>query len=65
VARQENCKRVRWQVSDWNTPALEFYKKCGAEIDHEPCNCDFGLEQIQSFKLANQPINKSTNQQIG
>ena len=30
VAKAENCKRVRWQVSDWNTSAIEFYKKCGA-----------------------------------
>jgi len=52
AARNENCKRVRWQVSDWNTSAIEFYKKCGAEIDHEPCNCDFNPEQISSFRLA-------------
>lgn len=40
IAKKENCKRVRWQVSDWNEPAINFYKKRGVEIDHEPCNCD-------------------------
>ncbi len=32
VARQENCFGVRWQVLDWNTPAIEFYRKLGAEF---------------------------------
>jgi GNAT superfamily N-acetyltransferase len=30
----ENCKRIQWQVSDWNTHAIEVYKKMGADI-HE------------------------------
>src|SRR5690348_9075507 len=33
VAKTENCKRIRWQVSDWNTNAIEFYRKIGADID--------------------------------
>lgn len=28
-----------WQVLDWNTPAIEFYKKYGAEFDNEWINC--------------------------
>ena len=32
VARQENCFGVRWQVLDWNTPAIEFYKSLGARF---------------------------------
>jgi GNAT superfamily N-acetyltransferase len=51
TARLENCKRVRWQVSDWNKPALEFYEKCGAEIDREQYNCDFEHKKITEFKL--------------
>ena len=30
IARQQNCFGVRWQVLDWNTPAIEFYKGLGA-----------------------------------
>ncbi len=30
VARENNCFGVRWQVLDWNTPAIEFYKELGA-----------------------------------
>ena len=29
---QENCFGVRWQVLDWNTPAIEFYKGLGARF---------------------------------
>ena len=40
-AKEENCKKVRWQVSRWNTPAREFYEKFGAHIDDVELNCDF------------------------
>jgi GNAT superfamily N-acetyltransferase len=39
-ARQNGCKRVRWQVLEWNTPAIEFYKKLGVTLDDEWINCD-------------------------
>jgi GNAT superfamily N-acetyltransferase len=32
VARQQNCFGVRWQVLDWNTPAIEFYKRLGVRF---------------------------------
>jgi GNAT superfamily N-acetyltransferase len=50
-AKTENCKRVRWQVSEWNKPALEFYKRCGAEIEEEYCLCNFDVKRIREFKL--------------
>lgn len=40
IARENNCKRVRWQVLDWNKPAIEFYKEYGATLDGEWINCD-------------------------
>ena len=51
VAKTENCKRVRWQVSSWNTTAIEFYKKLGAEIDEESWICDFDAGKINAFAL--------------
>lgn len=51
VADEENCKRVRWQVLDWNTNAIELYKKSGATIDDEWLNCDFEHDQIKKFHL--------------
>jgi len=32
ISRAENCFGVRWQVLDWNTPAIDFYRKLGAEF---------------------------------
>lgn len=39
-AKSEKCKRLRWQVLDWNTEAIEFYEKYGATLDGEWINCD-------------------------
>jgi GNAT superfamily N-acetyltransferase len=30
IARQENCFGMRWEVLDWNTPAIDFYRNMGA-----------------------------------
>jgi GNAT superfamily N-acetyltransferase len=30
IARERDCGRLEWWVLDWNTPAIEFYKKLGA-----------------------------------
>ena len=30
IARQEDCFGLRWQVLDWNSSAIEFYRKLGA-----------------------------------
>ncbi len=51
VAKKDNCKRVRWQVLNWNKPAIDMYKKSGAEIDNEWSNCDFDSQGIQEFKM--------------
>lgn len=49
VARDENCKRVRWQVLDWNSDAIEFYRKTGAEINDKWLNCTFDRKGIMDF----------------
>lgn len=43
MAKEENCKKVKWQVSKWNKNAIEFYKKIGADIDDVEINCDLIL----------------------
>ncbi len=35
IAREHRCRRMDWQVLDWNTPAIEFYKKFNARLDTE------------------------------
>jgi GNAT superfamily N-acetyltransferase len=49
TAREENCKRVRWMVSEWNTDALAFYEKRGAEIEKDLYICDFDRPGIEAF----------------
>ena len=51
-AKKTNCKRVRWQVSHWNTAAINFYKKIGASISAEEHTCDFEKEALQHFYIA-------------
>ena len=48
-AKQENCKRLRWQVLGWNRDAISFYEKHGATIDDEWLNCDFDEDGIERF----------------
>lgn len=35
LAIEENCFGLRWEVLDWNYPAIEFYEKLGADFLHE------------------------------
>ena len=50
IARQEDCKRVRWLVLDWNKPAIKFYEKCGAKISKQEYVCDFDEKGIWEFE---------------
>jgi diamine N-acetyltransferase len=43
TAKRENCKKLKWQVSNWNNKAIEFYKMRGAKIDEVEINCDLNL----------------------
>lgn len=49
IAKKENCKRVSCLVSTWNSPAVEMYKKCGAEIDNESSVVVFDEARIESL----------------
>ena len=35
LALARGCGRLDWSVLDWNTPAIEFYQRMGAEIKPE------------------------------
>lgn len=45
-----DSRQVTWQVLDWNEPAINFYKKLGAELDGEWINCRLNHEQILNYK---------------
>jgi GNAT superfamily N-acetyltransferase len=48
-AKKINAKQMHWQVLDWNTPAIEFYKKYEASVDGEWLDCKLSEEQIIKF----------------
>ena len=35
VAVEKECPRLQWEVLDWNTPAIDFYRAMGAEFMDE------------------------------
>jgi GNAT superfamily N-acetyltransferase len=35
IARERNCYGMRWEVLNWNTPAIEFYRSLGATLQTE------------------------------
>ena len=43
-AKESKCNKMRWQVSNWNDPAIAFYENLGAEINRVEMNCDLELK---------------------
>jgi len=39
IALAQGCTRYVWQVLDWNTPSLDFYKAMGATVLQEWLTC--------------------------
>jgi GNAT superfamily N-acetyltransferase len=35
IAKERGCGRMEWAVLDWNDPAIQFYRKLGAEPMNE------------------------------
>lgn len=54
IAKERNCGRVEWAVLNWNKPAIEFYKKLGAEP----------MDDWTVFRLTEDKINQLSNQNI-
>jgi GNAT superfamily N-acetyltransferase len=50
IAKAEGFQRLDWQALKWNTPAIEFYDKIGAEADAG--NINFRLIESDFENLA-------------
>jgi len=48
IAWRENCYGIRWEVLDWNQPAIDFYKRLGAKF----------LEQWKSVLLTGEALER-------
>jgi GNAT superfamily N-acetyltransferase len=58
IALRENCGRFVWQVLDWNTPAIDFYKALGAKVMSEWLTMRVegdALEKLAGSKKHQQP----------
>ena len=50
-AKSQDVKQVRWQVLDWNQPAIDFYESLGVEVDKkgEWLNCKLYEQHISQW----------------
>jgi len=48
-AKREGANQLRWHVLEWNTPAINFYKKYNASLDPEWITGKLSKEQIEIF----------------
>ncbi|GAC1379996.1 MAG: hypothetical protein NVSMB30_27830 [Hymenobacter sp.] len=51
-ARATAAQRLKWQVLDWNEPAIAFYKKLGATIESEWFNGNLDADQLARYAVA-------------
>lgn len=49
VSKEIKVRRMEWQVLDWNTPAIDFYKKYNATLDGEWVNCKLIDDQLKNL----------------
>jgi GNAT superfamily N-acetyltransferase len=50
-ALAQDMALVIWQVLDWNTPAIEFYKKLGAAFEPEWVNCKLDRAALENWQF--------------
>lgn len=50
-AQELGFNGMTWQVLDWNEPALNFYKRYGAEIDAGWLNAAISREQLMALNV--------------
>ena len=52
TATATGAVRLKWQVLDWNEPAIAFYKKLGATIEDEWFNGNLDEAQLARYHAA-------------
>ena len=51
-ARATGAVRLKWQVLDWNEPAIGFDRKLGATIENEWLNGNLDEAQLGRYEVA-------------
>jgi GNAT superfamily N-acetyltransferase len=54
IALEKGCGRMKWEVLDWNAPAIDFYHAMGAEIQKEWLNVCLKGEALQRLARSGQ-----------
>jgi GNAT superfamily N-acetyltransferase len=49
IAVETGCQRLQWEVLDWNTPAIDFYRAIGAEFLDEWRNVRLSGEALKDL----------------
>jgi GNAT superfamily N-acetyltransferase len=49
LALREGCTRYTWQVLDWNTPSIAFYRAMGAAVMEEWLTCRVEGEALKAL----------------
>ena len=49
IAVERGCARMKWEVLDWNQPAIDFYHSLGAELQREWLNVRVGKEALRKL----------------
>jgi GNAT superfamily N-acetyltransferase len=55
-AKATGARRMKWQVLDWNEPAISFYKKLGANIESEWLNGNLTDAQLAAYQVEAVPM---------
>lgn len=54
-ALEKGCRRMQWEVLDWNTPAIDFYRAMGADFLDEWRNVRIEGEPLERLAKGAQP----------
>ncbi len=55
IALENGCRRLQWEVLDWNTPAIDFYRAMGAEFLDEWRNVRLSGEALDRLATCSDP----------
>lgn len=53
-AVERGCRRMQWEVLDWNTPAIDFYNAMGAEF----------LDEWRNVRISGEPLHRLAGSEV-
>jgi|WetSurMetagenome_2_1015567.scaffolds.fasta_scaffold26862_2 GNAT superfamily N-acetyltransferase len=59
IAVEKGCRRMQWQVLDWNQPSIEFYRAMGGEFLDEWRNVRLSGEALTQLAVSDQKTTSS------